>query len=216
MNVLILTMMAGLTAVFAIRGEYQTTRTQVYIFKPLTTGLIILIALSGGRSVPPPYQSLIFVGLLFCLGGDILLMLPPRYFILGLLSFLIGHLLYIAAFVADAGFSLSWWGLPLLLFGSLIYGLLHPHLGRLRVPVIVYIVIILLMAWQALGRWGASPSTGTLLAAVGALAFVFSDSALALDRFRGRFRHARLLVLSSYWLAQWLIALSVGGYGQLL
>lgn len=208
----ILTMAAVVTAVFAIQGEYKPARTQVYIFKPLTTSLIIIIALTSGSAVPPPYQALIVTGLFFCLGGDVLLMLPPRYFIFGLASFLFGHLLYIAAFVTDAGFTFSWWGLPLLLFGGLIYGFLHPHLSRLRYPVIAYITVILLMAWQALGRWGAAPSTGTLLAAIGALAFVFSDAALALDRFRARFRHARLVVLSSYWVAQWLIAVSIGGY----
>jgi uncharacterized membrane protein YhhN len=216
MSILILTVVAVVTAVFAIQGEAKPRRTQVYIFKPLTTLLIILIALTGGSAVPPPYQALIVIGLLFCLGGDVLLMLPPRYFIFGLVSFLIGHLLYVAAFVADAGFTISWWGLPLLLLGLFIYRLLHAHLGRLRGPVIAYILIILLMAWQALGRWSATPTIGALLAASGALSFVASDAALALDRFRARFRHARLVVLSSYWLAQWLIALSIGGYLRLV
>ena len=216
MSLWLFTVMAAITAVFAIRGESKPTRTQVYFFKPATTSLIILIALSGGSLVPPPYQALILIGLFFCLGGDVLLMLPPRYFIIGLVSFLIGHLLYIAAFVSEAGFTLSVWGLPLLLFGGVIYRLLHPHLGRLRGPVIAYILIILLMAWQAVGRWEISPSTSAALAASGALSFVISDSALALDRFRARYRHARLLVLSTYWLAQWLIALSIGGYARLL
>lgn len=212
MTTIILTTVAVVTAVLAILGEAKPTRTQVYIFKPTTTILIILIALLGGSAVSPTYRGLILLGLLFCLGGDILLMLPPRYFIYGLVSFLIGHLLYIAAFITDTGFTLSWWALPLLLYGGIIYRLLHPHLGRLRGPVIAYILIILLMAWQSAGRWGAAPSTSATLAAIGALFFVASDSALALDRFRARFRHARLVVLSTYWLAQWLIALSVGSY----
>jgi uncharacterized membrane protein YhhN len=212
MTLMILTAVAAVTAVLAIRGETRPTRTQVYIFKPTTTILIILIALLGGSAISPVYRLLILLGLLFCLGGDILLMLPRRYFIFGLVSFLIGHLLYIAAFIADAGFTFSWWLLPLLLYGGIIYRPLHPHLGRLRGPVIAYILIILLMAWQALGRWGVAPSTSATLAAIGALFFAASDSALAFDRFRARFRHARLVVRSTYWLAQWLIALSIGGY----
>jgi uncharacterized membrane protein YhhN len=82
----------------------------------------------------------------------------------------------------------------------------------MRGPVIVYLLVILTMAWQALTRWSAPQTTSTMLAAAGAIAFVVSDSTLALDRFREKFRSARVLVLATYWLAQWLIALSVGGY----
>ena len=92
------------------------------------------------------------------------------------------------------------------------YAILHPHLGKMRGPVIAYLLVILTMAWQALTRWSALQTTSAMLAAVGALTFVVSDSALALDRFREKFRSARVIVLTTYWLAQWLIALSVGGY----
>jgi uncharacterized membrane protein YhhN len=215
MTIIILTVVGVVTAVLAIQGENKPTRTQVYIFKPLTTILVILIALLGESVVSPTYKGLIVAGLVFCLGGDVFLMWP-RTFIFGLVSFLIGHILYIAAFIADAGFIFSWWLLPLLVYGAVVYSLLHNHLGHMRLPVIFYIVTILTMAWQATGRWSVQPSPGALLAAIGAGLFVISDSALALDRFRARFRHARLVVLSTYWLAQWLIALSVGGYLALL
>lgn len=197
------------TAVLAIRGEYQPTRTHIYFFKPITTILIILLAVQGGGAVSTLYKGLILIGLIFCLGGDVLLMLPPQYFVAGLASFLIGHLCYVAAFVTDTGFSLSWWALPLLVYGIFIYWLLYPHLGKMRGPVTAYIIAILLMAWQALGRWSALSTTGALLAAVGACLFVVSDSALALDRFRQKFQIARVLVLTTYWAAQWLIAMSV-------
>ncbi|MBE2198504.1 MAG: lysoplasmalogenase [Anaerolinea sp.] len=204
----ILSLLAMGTAVLAIRGEYQPTRTHVYIFKPLTTFLIILIALQGSTPAAPAYKWLIVAGLILCLAGDVFLMLPPRYFIMGLGSFLAGHWFYIAAF-SVGGTIFSWWLLPLLLYGGVIYALLHPHLGKMRGPVIAYIVTILLMAWQALGRWSTVTTTPALLAAVGAVLFVISDSLLALDRFRQQFKLARLLVLTTYWSAQWLIALSV-------
>ena len=50
-----------------------------------------------------------------------------------------------------------------------------------------------------------------MLAAIGAALFVVSDSFLAYDRFRQKFRAARIIVLSTYWAAQWLIAYSVIG-----
>jgi uncharacterized membrane protein YhhN len=48
-----------------------------------------------------------------------------------------------------------------------------------------------------------------LLAFVGACLFAISDSALALNRFRRSFRSAQFLILSTYYAAQCLIALSV-------
>ena len=208
----ILTVLAAITAVFAIRAEMTHNRQQVYIFKPLTTILIIGVALMGTGEVTAVYKTLILIGLVFCLGGDIFLMLPAKYFIAGLVSFLIGHLFYIAAFVNDTGFQFSWWIIPLIVFGVIMYGVLHPHLGKMRLPVTFYILTILVMAWQALGRWTLQHLTGSLIAAIGALFFVVSDSVLALDRFRQSFPTARPIVLSTYWIAQWLIALSVGAF----
>lgn len=212
-NAIITGILSGLipiTAALAIWGEYKPTRTQVYIFKPLTTVLIILLALMGaGMETAAAYKWLIVAGLILCLAGDVFLMLPERYFLPGLGSFLAGHWFYIAAFTAGVGTQWSWWGAPLLLFGAVIYGLLHPHLGKMRGPVIAYIVTILLMAWQALGRWSLLQTGGALLAAVGAVLFVVSDATLALDRFRQQFASARVIVLTTYWLAQWFIAYSV-------
>ncbi len=207
--VTVLSAAALITAVLAIRAEYLPKRTQVYIFKPLTTLLIIGIAWMEAGAAPPLYRWLILVGLIFCLGGDVFLMLPAKYFIAGLVSFLIGHIFYIAAFVGDGGFHpVLGWLAPLLVYGVVIYRLLHSHLGKLRGPVIVYVLAILTMAWQALGRWSALDTTGALLAAGGAVLFVISDSVLALDRFRQPFAAARVIVLAAYWAAQWLIALS--------
>lgn len=205
----VLTLLVVGTAVLAIRGEYQPTRTHIYIFKPLTTLLIILLALQSSAPDAPAYKWLIIAGLILCLAGDIFLMLPPRYFIAGLGSFLAGHWLYIAAFTVG-GATFSWWLLPLLLYGSVIYALLHPHLGKMRIPVTLYVIFILLMAWQALGRWSAAGSSGAAYAALGAVLFVISDSVLALDRFRQPFKAARVIVLTTYWAAQTLIALSIG------
>ncbi|MCB9421405.1 MAG: lysoplasmalogenase [Ardenticatenaceae bacterium] len=198
------------TAVLAIGGEYQPKRTLVYIFKPLTTLLIIWMALTGPTAAPLLYKWLIIIGLVFCLGGDIFLMLPAKYFIAGLVSFLIGHLVYIVAFVSDSGFHPApIWLILLAAYGFIFYRILAPGLAKMRVPVIAYILTILTMAWQAWGRWSALPAAGTLLAAVGAALFVASDSFLAYDRFRQKFAMARVVVLSTYWAAQWLIAYSV-------
>jgi alkenylglycerophosphocholine/alkenylglycerophosphoethanolamine hydrolase len=48
-----------------------------------------------------------------------------------------------------------------------------------------------------------------LLALLGATLFVLSDSALAINRFVRPFKAVHAVVLSTYYAAQWLIALSV-------
>lgn len=204
------------TSIIHIRAEYKGPQVQKYLFKPLTTGLIILLAILANAEVASPYKPLIIIGLLFSLSGDIFLMLPSDRFIAGLISFLIAHLLYISAFVIDAGFASALWAIPFFAYGLAIYSLLAPHVGRMKVPVIVYMLVISTMAWQAAGRWhGGSGGqmngqTQTLLAFAGAILFVISDSVLALNRFRKPFRIARAATMSTYYAAQWLIALSIG------
>lgn len=211
--ILFLTAFAFITAVLTIRAQYvQHATDQEYLFKPLTTALIIGIVLLGTGETTSTYKTLILIGMIFCLGGDIFLMLPENYFIVGLGSFLIGHLFYVAAFASDTAMALSIWLLPLLIYGAIVYGILYSHLDKMRWPVLAYMVAIMLMAYAALMRYFTLETTGAALAAMGALAFVLSDSVLAFNRFKRPFMHARWIVLSTYWLAQWLIALSVGAY----
>jgi len=76
-------------------------------------------------------------------------------------------------------------------------------------PVLVYELVIVMMAWRAVERWAQIGDTGALLALAGAILFVISDSVWATNRFVRRYKIAQALILSSYFCAQWLIALSV-------
>lgn len=203
-----LTILAALSATLHIRAEYSLERRQVYVFKPLTLLFIIAIALRSEASL---YKWLILAGLLFSLAGDIFLMLPRDRFLPGLASFLVAHLFYIAAFTQDGALRhLSFvTGIPLLIYGALMLRLLSPFLGKMRAPVVLYVLVILLMVWQASNRCLYRWTSDSLLAFMGASLFAVSDSVLALNRFRRAFASAQLLILSSYFAAQWLIALSV-------
>lgn len=204
-----LTVFVAISATLHILAEYRGPRTRVYIFKPLTMVFIILIALRAEAS-SPLYKYMVIAGLLFSLLGDIFLMLPSDRFIFGLASFLVAHLCYIAAFTFDgARRPMLLTALPLLLYGLVMLRLLLPHLGKLKMPVVVYMLVILLMVWQALNRCINLGGSGSLLAFLGATLFAASDSLLALNRFRRRFASAQLLILSTYFTAQWLIAVSV-------
>lgn len=197
----------ALSAAAATVASEREWRAGIYVFKPLTTLLILALA-AAGPSLFPGYRPLIVLGLALSLVGDVLLMLPRDRFVPGLIAFLLAHLSYIAAF----GFAVSGVTplilLPLLLYGFGLMRVLWRHLGRLRVAVAVYAAVLLLMAMAAVQR-GAFGFPGAWLAAAGALLFVISDSALAVDRFRGRFPLARAVVLATYYAAQTLIACSV-------
>jgi uncharacterized membrane protein YhhN len=73
-------------------------------------------------------------------------MLPSDRFIPGLVSFLFAHLFYIAAFTSGTGFGFSWRLLPCAVCGILIFSILAPYLGEMKLPVVVYVVVILVMA----------------------------------------------------------------------
>lgn len=79
----------------------------------------------------------------------------------------------------------------------------------MRVPVAVYGLVIVAMAWRALVRHVAIGETRALLGMVGAWLFVASDLSLAWRRFVQRTAWLPVFCLSSYYLAQLLIALSI-------
>ncbi len=205
-----LTLLIVLSAFIHIRAEYREARQQVYIFKPLTMVLIWLIAILGQASFPF-YKYMIITGLIFSLAGDVFLMLPSDRFVAGLVAFLIAHLFYIAAFASGID-ALLWWPLiPLVIYGIVIYLIVASSLGKLRLPVLIYIGVILVMAWLAWERWSQTGQSEAFLTFTGAVLFVISDTILAINRFRGAFKPARALNLTTYFAAQWLIAGSVGG-----
>ena len=210
MPVAILTVLAFVSAVLTILAAYQQRRLTHYLFKPLTIVFITVIALEPNHPTTPFYRYMVIAGLIFSLAGDVFLMLPrDRFFIHGLISFLIAHLFYIAAFFFESDGALALpYALPFLLYGALMMRVLWPYLGKMRVPVVFYMLAILLMGWTATSRWMLTEQPGSLLAMSGALFFIASDSLLALDKFKGHFRSAQLLTFSTYSIAQWLIALS--------
>lgn len=196
---------AGLAVRFRTRGPFEFYR----LAKPGAMILIIMVALSR-PDVQPPYKMLILAGLLASLGGDIVLTLHEKWFAAGLGSFLLAHGFYILAFKPAAGQAASYGTLlPFILFGFLMFRTLAPNLGRLKLPVFVYIAAITVMAWFAADRFIDLGGWKALSALAGAMLFLASDSVLAYARFIKDFRSAQLWILGTYFPAQLLIALSV-------
>lgn len=209
-SLLVLTISALISTVLVIWGEYFGPQFQVYIFKPLTMVFIIAIALLVREPKTYFYKYAIIGGLIFSLCGDIFLMLPSDQFIAGLISFMIAHIIYIIAFMQGRTRQYKLILLiPFVISGIIIFSLLSAHLGNLKIPVLVYIVVILIMGWQATDRWRFYRDQAALIAFVGAMLFILSDAILALNRFREAFELSRLLTLSTYFTAQWFFACSI-------
>jgi uncharacterized membrane protein YhhN len=68
----------------------------------------------------------------------------------------------------------------------------------------------MLMVWQAIGLHLNDPKGNFLMVAVAAVLFAFSDSIIAYDKFITALNWAGILILSTYWLAIYLLARSVG------
>ena len=209
-SITVWTVLIAIAACAAIGAHYQALPLLHWIAKPLATLLIVAMALSLSTA-DPAYRRWIVIGLLWSTLGDVLLMLPGDYFLHGLVSFLVAHIAYLMAFikrerlfaslapfvayalVAIAVLTYLWSGIP----------------APMRIPVVVYVTALGMMAAQAAAIWTIRRDRITGLAAIGGALFMLSDSLIAFNRFGEPFDASRWMVLTSYWMAQWLIARSV-------
>lgn len=201
----------------AIRAAYRGDQRGVYLFKPLTTILVLAAALLVFTPAEPRYRELVIAGLGLSLAGDVFLMLGETRFLPGLACFLGAQLVYAWAFTTGAPLDAAQipWAVPFAFFAVIVVLALWKGLPgpALRGAVAVYAVAIGLMAWRAAARLHAPgiPLPSGAAALAGACLFLASDTVLALNRFRRPFRLGEPVTLATYWAAQFLIALSVQG-----
>jgi uncharacterized membrane protein YhhN len=175
--------------------------------KPLTTLLVIGIALVSGA--PTDQIVVAVVALSLCLLGDVFLMSVVDKFVLGLASFLLGHLVFIVLFVKYGLESSALAGLAIVAAA-----LLGASVGRVIVqgaafadrtlekPVLAYLVVIMAMAvagWSTTMPWVIA---GTTL-------FVISDSILGWHQFVGQKKWMSPAVMITYHGAIAALALSL-------
>lgn len=201
-----LSIVALISAVFTIRAKICGNDSLQYVFKPLTMTAIILTACFNSSSAPDFYQKAVLAGLIFSTVGDVFLINDKKFFVHGLLSFLLGHLCYVAAFCTTPHLPS---GVFYLIYVAFFLNILWQRLGQFKISVIVYAATIAAMSWLAFSRYLESGSDKTFAAFVGSIFFVASDSLLAHNKFRKPFSLAPIFILGTYFVAQWLIALSV-------
>jgi len=176
--------------------------------------LVPVLLLSFYASVKNKGNYKIIGALVFSTMGDILLIFEGRpFFILGLLSFLLAHVLFVLIFRSRAGtIKLDFYTVVCSLFILSYYfffmKFLWPHLGAMRIPVLAYAFVISGMLWMALQLLRSTSSLRWHIV-LGALFFVVSDSLLSIQLFYSSFEFAHFYVMLTYLLAQLLLVYGI-------
>ena len=192
-----------------VAARYAGARRVAGVLKAIPIAILAMTAAFEPTPVSEAYRRLVVVGLLSSLAGDVWLVFP-RGFVPGLACFLVAHVLYVAAFApAAVSPQAALLGVGFALFAVGMFARLAPGLGRERLPVAVYVATIATMGWCAAVRAGSVGGPSGALALAGALLFMVSDGVLAIDRFVRGFAAADAVVMTTYYAAQILIALSV-------
>jgi uncharacterized membrane protein YhhN len=196
-----LSLLTLLSAIIAIIYRQKENTLMYSLFKPLTTIIIISIGLFIYYKTSSTYSAITLVALLFSLIGDIFL-ISDKYFLPGLVSFLIAHICFIIGFTSLYGFNFNLTPLVFLtIIGGLYYMYLKKDLKAYAIPVLIYIVVILVMNWQAINLIISSGKEIFYSLAIASILFSFSDSILAYNKFKKPLKSAEALILSTYWIA---------------
>ena len=213
MNILIVLSAAGLLAALLYCERRELFEPKLAV-KSVLSSLFIFIAVIQSHPILPFYR-LLLIAMIFCLGGDVFLALRgEKMFLYGLVSFLLGHLFYAGAFFYAAGLN-RWtiFGLAIsLLAGGGVFLWLRAHLGAMKIPVMLYILVISGMVTGAGSLMAADELelSGRWLAFVGALNFYISDVFVARQRFLKTGFVNRFIGLPLYYSGQFLLAFSIG------
>lgn len=214
----------AVTAVFAV-GDWISRATEnrrlEFVCKPATTIGLLAVALTLDPA-DPTTRAWFVVALVFSLGGDVFLMIGgdaepeagvgddgDKWFILGLGSFLIGHVAYIVGLVTAGidGVALTI-GVMVVLAAMALVGrrvIMAVRTGdesELAVPVAAYMTVISVMVACAIG-------TTSALAIAGATLFYISDALIGWNKFVKLYAWGSVAIMVTYHLAQAGLVLSL-------
>lgn len=201
--------LAAVAALLVAERRGQAAAKVVAKLAASTFFVLVAVSLDAQRST---YGQLILGALVLGWIGDALLLFSePRAFMAGLVAFLLSHTLFAAAFaIGDLSvIAMAIASGVAVVFGGAVLRWLLPHTpAPFKVPVLVYVIVILGMCIVAAGHARACDRWGVL---VGAILFAASDLAVARQRFvrPGYINH--LWGWPAYFVAQLVFAWTVAG-----
>ncbi len=184
------------------------------IAKPLILLSLIFFFINQGKHLSSKTKVITLLALLFSLAGDVLLMftdISASFFLSGLVAFLLAHIMYIMVFLDKKNskkIALIFITV-LLIYAIGIFYLLKDGLGDMLIPVIVYMLVILTMILTSTMRKDNVSNKSYNLVFIGAIFFVISDSFLAINKFYQPVPLSKIIIMSTYSLAQYLIVLGL-------
>lgn len=197
----------------------------ILLTKPLLVSLLAWWFWRVTMGRPSRFRKFLFLGLVFSVGGDTLLMFVEHgpqlevFFLLGLGSFLIAQLCYTYALWAykelkrGIVYQKPWLAIFFLAYLGWILGTLWTDIpAPMRLPVGVYATAIVAMAIYAANLHGRTVPNSFWGFFAGVLLFVLSDTLIALNKFGEPIAGARFAIMFTYLAAQFLIAV----YGRRL
>lgn len=195
---------------------HESSGSFAYFIKPcIVISLLIMLFLS--TKLKGRFHKRVFTGLVFAWIGDVLLMYVAEgnsFFIYGLFAFLLCHIFYTSAFYLDfkSAQELDKKGARIAILCCAIlaisfYFILRPHLGIMKLPVMIYILFISMMMMMACFRNQRVNTSSFKLILFGAMFFLLSDSILAYNKFVQTIDNAGIWIMATYMIAQYLITI---------
>lgn len=202
-----------ITGILCIFLEDQASFFPGLVVKSLIIPVLMILLAVNLKPLKHFLFRMMLAGLFFSWAGDVILEFSQRngsLFVPGLVSFLLAHAMYLTVFLKTPGKNSIlknrvWLLIPVLLFGALLVKYLYAGLGDMKVPVILYAIVILSMLTAAINRIEKVNSASFYMVLSGAILFVISDSAIAVNKFGHRFELAGVVIMSTYIVAQFLI-----------
>lgn len=167
-----------------------------FIFKPLLMPLLLLYFWINSTHQQNISFKLLVFALIFSWLGDVFLMfteVTQLFFVLGLSSFLLAHVFYVITFYFSVKNSSSQgkgylftnpiWVIPFLAYGVGFFAITFPYLEEMKVPVLVYAIVITSMGFFALNRKNSVPDLSFNWVMIGAILFMISDSCIGINKF---------------------------------
>ena len=206
---------------FFIKVEHEEKYIPAVILKGLAAFMFVSIGYIAYTRVNNPFNKTFFIGLVFGMLGDILLNLRhvfkkhgQKIFLLGILVFLIGHILYLAGLIPQARHVWIW---PCILAGIVLAGGLLAYIFKtmevkkaFKIFGVFYLGAVFIMMCIAIGIAVFTPSKRSIIYCIGAILFTLSDVILIFNTFSGVSTFGRRIAnLSLYYIGQILIAVSL-------
>ncbi len=202
-----------------------TEHTEKYLIADILKGtaslMFVLIGLNAYRVVNFAFNRQLLIGLVFGMIGDILLNLRyvfpkqgQKIFLLGIVAFLIGHIMYLLALIPQAHHVWIWF---CIILGALAAAGLLGYIFKtmevkkaFKIFGVFYLGAVFIMTSIAIGIAIFTPSKRAIIYAFGAVLFTASDVVLIFNTFSGATRFSmRITNLTLYYIGQILIAVSM-------